>query len=243
MMHSHNQVVPGTTIEQIQEDADGFSRPRAAHADRTDLYRGSAAGRRTQGQAEQDRAARLRDQTSTCRECSASSRPSYTDGPGSSTMYLDLDSMTIRVLAGVVLPLKPFPGTIGVGAQGSGALLKRAARRVRRQYGHPRLRGGLFALCASVCAGCAAVDRRFPCPARANGGSQPHRARDRLQGIQHHGGSHQGQPLDFPRIETAKSWITMGFDADLNKAWAQAKAQTVKFLSEQRSISAEQAGH
>ena len=46
----------------------------------------------------------------------------------------------------------------------------------------------------------------------------------------------KGKPLDFPRIETAKSWITMGFDPGLNKAWAQAKAQTVKFLSEQRSI-------
>ena len=51
----------------------------------------------------------------------------------------------------------------------------------------------------------------------------------------------KGKPLDFPRIETPKSWITMGFDQDMNKAWAQAKAQTVKFLSEQRSISAEQA--
>ncbi len=51
----------------------------------------------------------------------------------------------------------------------------------------------------------------------------------------------KGKPLDFPRIETAKSWITMGFDQDLNKAWAQAKAQTIKFLSEQRKVSADQA--
>ena len=45
----------------------------------------------------------------------------------------------------------------------------------------------------------------------------------------------KGKPLDFPRIETPKSWITMGFDQDLNKAWDQAKAQTVKFLAEQRN--------
>ncbi len=51
----------------------------------------------------------------------------------------------------------------------------------------------------------------------------------------------KGKPLDFPRIETKKSWITMGFDQDLNKAWAQTKAQTIKFLSEQRKVSAEQA--
>src|SRR6202008_4592541 len=51
----------------------------------------------------------------------------------------------------------------------------------------------------------------------------------------------KSDPLDFPRIETPRSWITMGFDKDLNKAWDQAKAQTVKFLTEQRMISAEQA--
>ena len=33
----------------------------------------------------------------------------------------------------------------------------------------------------------------------------------------------------------------MGFDQDLNKAWAQAKAQTIKFLSEQRNVPADQA--
>jgi acetamidase/formamidase len=48
-------------------------------------------------------------------------------------------------------------------------------------------------------------------------------------------------PLDFPRIETTRSWITMGMDPDLNKAWDFAKAQTVKFLSEQRGVPAAQA--
>jgi acetamidase/formamidase len=33
----------------------------------------------------------------------------------------------------------------------------------------------------------------------------------------------------------------MGFDQDLNKAWAQAQAQTVKFLAEHRKITPEQA--
>jgi acetamidase/formamidase len=51
----------------------------------------------------------------------------------------------------------------------------------------------------------------------------------------------KGRPLDFPRIETPKSWITMGFDADLNKAWDQAKAETVTFLSAQRNVATAQA--
>jgi hypothetical protein len=37
--------------------------------------------------------------------------------------------------------------------------------------------------------------------------------------------------LDMPRIETQKSWITMGFDQDLNKAWNGVKDQTLKLLS------------
>jgi acetamidase/formamidase len=51
----------------------------------------------------------------------------------------------------------------------------------------------------------------------------------------------KGKPLDFPRIETRNSWISMGFDQDLNKAWAQAKAQTIKLIAELRGVSPEQA--
>jgi acetamidase/formamidase len=52
----------------------------------------------------------------------------------------------------------------------------------------------------------------------------------------------KGKPLDFPRIETKTSWIAMGFDQDLNKAWDQAKAQNIKLLAELRQVSADQAG-
>jgi acetamidase/formamidase len=51
----------------------------------------------------------------------------------------------------------------------------------------------------------------------------------------------KSKPIDFPRIETPKSWISMGFDQDLNKAWDQAKAQTIKLIGELRSLPAAQA--
>jgi len=47
--------------------------------------------------------------------------------------------------------------------------------------------------------------------------------------------------LQWPRIETPTEWITMGFDEDLTKALANAKSETAKFLAEQRKISPEQA--
>ena len=45
----------------------------------------------------------------------------------------------------------------------------------------------------------------------------------------------------WPRIETPTEWITMGFDEDLTKAFANARSETAKLLAEQRKISPEQA--
>lgn len=47
--------------------------------------------------------------------------------------------------------------------------------------------------------------------------------------------------LQWPRIETANEWITMGFDEDLGKALANAKSETAKLVAEQRHVSPEQA--
>jgi acetamidase/formamidase len=49
--------------------------------------------------------------------------------------------------------------------------------------------------------------------------------------------------LDMPRIETPTHWITMGYDNDLNLAWNQALAQTLKFLGETRKVSGDAAGY
>lgn len=47
--------------------------------------------------------------------------------------------------------------------------------------------------------------------------------------------------LDWPLIETPDDWITMGFDTDLNVALANAKTETVKLLAAQRGIGDAQA--
>lgn len=44
----------------------------------------------------------------------------------------------------------------------------------------------------------------------------------------------KGQQLSWPLIETPKDWITMGFDSDLNIALANAKAESVKLLINKR---------
>ena len=47
--------------------------------------------------------------------------------------------------------------------------------------------------------------------------------------------------LEWPRIETASDWITMGFDEDLAKALDSAKNETTKLLAEERGIPPERA--
>jgi acetamidase/formamidase len=44
----------------------------------------------------------------------------------------------------------------------------------------------------------------------------------------------KGSRLDWPRIETATHWITMGADPDLNRALDILRAETVKLIGEQR---------
>jgi acetamidase/formamidase len=47
--------------------------------------------------------------------------------------------------------------------------------------------------------------------------------------------------LQWPRIETPTEWITMGFDEDLTKALANARQETAKLLTELRHVPQEQA--
>lgn len=51
----------------------------------------------------------------------------------------------------------------------------------------------------------------------------------------------KSRKLDWPRIETPSDWITMGFDEDLGKALEAAKSESAKLIAEQRKLPADQA--
>ena len=44
----------------------------------------------------------------------------------------------------------------------------------------------------------------------------------------------KGRSLEWPRVETPTHWLTLGYDEDLNKALDILKAETVKFITEER---------
>ena len=47
----------------------------------------------------------------------------------------------------------------------------------------------------------------------------------------------KGRSLEWPRVETPTHWLTVGYDEDLNKALDILKAETAKFIAEQRGVS------
>src|SRR5262252_11183795 len=155
-------------------------------------------------------------------------------------LYLDLENMTTEFLPGIVVPLRPFPGTMGV------------ARKELGRYSSvpPGEYAGNMDIRDFVAGSTLYVPVYVPGAllwpgdshaAQGNGEVNLTAVETAYREMNITIEVIKGNPLGWPRIETRTSWITMGFDQDLNKAWDQARAETIKFLSEQRNISADQA--
>src|SRR4029077_11527082 len=238
MMHAHNQVVPGTTIEQIKKTRTDFP-GRGPHTLTGPIYIEEAQPGDVLKVTLNKIVPRAYATNFNVPGMFGQFPSVYQDGQVK-YLYLDLDKMQPEFLPGIVLPLKPFPGTLGV------------ARKEPGRYSSvpPGEFSGNMDIRDFVAGTSLYVPVHVPGALLWTGDSHAGQGNGEVnltaietayKALNLPGGVIKGKPLDFPRIETAKSWITMGFDQDLNKAWAQAKAQTAKFLSEQRSVPAEQA--
>jgi acetamidase/formamidase len=238
MMHSHNQVVPGRTIEEIKKlrtDHPG----RGPHTVTGPVY--------VEG-AEPGDVLKVRINKIDPRAYGVNFNvpgmfgqfpKEYQDGQVT-YVYLDWEAKEAEFLPGVFIPLRPFPGTLGV------------ARKEPGQYS--TVPPGEFAgnmdirdltigttLYVPVWVKGALLWSGDSHAAQGNGEVNLTALETAFRELNMTIEVVKGQPLDFPRIETARSWITMGFDPDLNKAWPQAKAQTIKLLAEKRRLSPEAA--
>jgi acetamidase/formamidase len=238
MMHSHTQVVPGVTIEQIKKLRTDFP-GRGPHTLTGPIYIEEAQP----GDVLKVRLNRIIPRayaTNFNVPGMFGQFPSVFQDGQVKYLFLDLDSMKTEFLPGIVLPIRPFPGTLAVARKDPG----------RYSSVPPGEYAGNMDIRDFVTGSTLYVPVHVPGALLWSGDSHAGQGNGEVNLTAIETAYKEfnitvevvkGKPLDFPRIETAKSWITMGFDQDLNKAWAQAKAQTIKFLSEQRSLSAEQA--
>ena len=135
MMHSHNQVVPGTTIEQIKKLRTDFP-GRGPHTLTGPIYIEEAQPGDVLKVTLNKIVPRAYATNFNVPGMFGQFPTVYQDGQVK-YLYLDLDKMQTEFLPGIVLPLKPVPGHARRRAQGAGPLFERAARRIRRQHGYP----------------------------------------------------------------------------------------------------------
>jgi acetamidase/formamidase len=238
MMHSHNQVVPGTTIEQIKKLRTDFP-GRGPHTLTGPIYIEEAQPGDVLKVTLNKIVPRAYATNFNVPGMFGQFPSVYQDGQVK-YVYLDLENMKTEFLPGIVLPLRPFPGTLGVARKDPG----------RYSSVPPGEYAGNMDIRDFVAGTTLYVPVFVPGALLWSGDSHAGQGNGEINLTAIETAYKElditlevvkGKPIDFPRIETPKSWITMGFDQDLNKAWAQAVAQTVKLLTELRGISAEQA--
>lgn len=238
MMHAHNQVVPGKTIEELKKlrtDHPG----RGPHTLTGPIFVNSA---------EPGDVLKIKINRIVPRAYGTNFNipgmfgqfpKEFQDGQVK-YLYLDMDRKIAEFLPGIEIPLRPFPGTIGVAraepgkyssvppGEFAGNMDIRDLTEGTTLYVPVWVKGGLLWSGDSHAA-------------QGNGEVNLTAIETAYKELNVTVEVIKGKKLDMPRIETKTHWITMGFDKDLNLAWDGAKMQAVKYLVEQRKVSADDA--
>jgi acetamidase/formamidase len=238
MMHSHNQVVPGTTIEQIKKLRTDFP-GRGPHSLTGPIYIEEAQPGDVLKVTLNKIIPRAYAVNFNVPGMFGEFPNIYQDGQVK-YLYLDLEKMQAEFLPGIILPLRPFPGTLGVARKEPGRYSSVPPGEYGGNMDIRNFTAGT-SLYVPVFVPGALLWSGDSHAGQGNGEVNLTAIETAFKELDITVEVIKGKPLNFPRIETPTSWITMGFDQDLNRTWDQAKAQTVQFLSEQRGIPTAQA--
>jgi acetamidase/formamidase len=235
MMHSHNQVVPGTTIEQIKKlrtDNPG----RGPHTLTGPIY--------VEG-AEPGDVLKIRYNKIVPRSYATNFNvpgmfgqfpKDFPDGQVR-YMYLDLDKMQTEFIPGVVVPIKPFPGTTAVARAEPGRYSSVPPGRfagnldIREMVEGTTLYVPVFVKGALIWSGDSHAGQ-------GNGEINLTAIETAFKEFNITVDVIKGQKLEWPRIETPTHWITVGYDQKLDVAWGLLKSETAKFIAETHKVSA-----
>jgi len=238
MMHSHNQVVPGRTIEEIKKLRTDFP-GRGPHTLTGPIYINGAEPGDVLKVTLNKIVPRSYATNFNVPGMFGQFPQDYPDGQVR-YMYLDLDKMVTEFLPGVYLPVRPFPGTLAV------------ARKEPGQYssvppgefaGNMDIRDFVAgsSLYVPVHVSGALLWTGDSHAGQGNGEVNLTAIETAYKELNITVDVIKGQKLEWPRGETPTDWITVGMDPDLNKALDMMKAETTKFLVEERKVPKEQA--
>lgn len=238
MMHAHNQVIPGKTIEELKKlrtDHPG----RGPHTLTGPIY--------VEG-AEPGDVLKVKYNRIVPRAYGTNFNipgmfgqfpKEFQDGQVK-YLYLDMDRKVAEFLPGIEIPLRPFPGTTAVARAEPGRYTSVLPGEFAGNLDIRDINEG-SALYIPVFVKGALLWSGDSHAAQGNGEVNLTAIETAYKELNITVEVIKNMKLDMPRGETPTSWITIGVDKDLNLAWDGARAQTIKFISEQRKVSADEA--
>jgi acetamidase/formamidase len=155
-------------------------------------------------------------------------------------IYLDWDRKVGEFLPGIFVPLRPFPGIVGVARAEPGRHSTVPPGRYAGNLDIRELTAGT-SLHVPVFVKGALLWVSDGHAAQGNGEINLTAIETAFKEFNITVDLIKGRPLEWPRIETPTHWLTVGYDEDLNKALAILTAETAKFIAEQRGVSAAEA--
>ena len=233
MMHSHNQVVPGTTIEQIKKLRTDFP-GRGPHTLTGPVY--------IEG-AQPGDVLKVRINKIVPRAYGTNFNvpgmfgefPSKFPDGQVKYFYLDLERKVAEFAPGIEIPLRPFPGTLGVARAEPGQYSSVPPGRyagnmdIRDETEGSTLYVPVFVKGALLWTGDSHA-------AQGNGEINLTALETAYKEMSVTVEVLKNMKLEWPRVEIKDAWITVGIDKDLNKALEILEAETTTFLMEQRKI-------
>ncbi len=150
-------------------------------------------------------------------------------------IYLDWDRKLGEFLPGIFIPLRPFPGTVGVARAEPGRHSTVPPGRYAGNLDIRELTAGT-SLHVPVFVKGALLWVSDGHAAQGNGEINLTAIETAFKEFNITVDVIKGRPLEWPRIETPSHWLTVGYDEDLNKALAILTAETAKFIAEQRGV-------
>jgi len=233
MMHSHNQVVPGATIEQIKKLRTDFP-GRGPHTLTGPVY--------IEG-AEPGDVLKVRINKIVPRAYGTNFNvpgmfgefPSKFPDGQVKYFYLDLERKVAEFAPGIEIPLAPFPGTIGVARAEPGQYSSVPPGRYAGNIDVRDLKEGAT-LYVPVFVKGALLWTGDSHAAQGNGEINLTALETAYKEMNVTVDVVKNMKLEWPRIETKDAWITLGIDRDLNKALEIQMSETSKLLMEQRSL-------
>jgi acetamidase/formamidase len=152
--------------------------------------------------------------------------------------YIDLDKRQIEFLPGIQIPLKPFPGLIGVARKEPGPYSTRPPGEFGGNMDVRDLTAGTV-LHFPVWTRGALLWSGDAHAAQGNGEINISAIETAFRELNLTFEVVKGRSLLYPRAEKQDSWITFGFDPDLDRAHTKALEETAKILIETHKVSAD----